>query len=159
MATDKKKPVDKKSSKAVEKKVEKTEKTEKTAKGSKNAVAESKTKVKNKAKVKAPVKVSISTEEIIKEVAAGSETLTQKQVKECMDGIQRAVFEAISQGKKVQLTKFLTIRPVYRKERNANNVLTGEPILIPESVGIQLKAGSGLSEAKRDLNPKDFRPV
>lgn len=98
----------------------------------------------------------ISSEEIIKMAAAAKE-MTIKDVKEAYNGVVDAICASLGKGLKVQMTGFVTFQPVYRSARTANNVFTGEPMDVPESLSVGAKAGTQLKTAIAELDPVDFR--
>jgi DNA-binding protein HU-beta len=102
-------------------------------------------------------KTSMSTDDIVKAVSS-KEGMSQKDVRACLKAIEEAVAEAVGEGKKVQLTGFATIAPIYRAERMANNIVTGEPMKVPETMSVSIKAGSMLKTAVDKLDPKDYAP-
>lgn len=111
-----------------------------------------------KVKVTNNVGTTFSTEDIVKAMSekskvAGSEfQLTQKQAADSLSLFKEAVQDALATGQKVQLTGFITIEPSYRSPRKGNNVVTGEPMDIPESVALNVKAGKSLKDTAKELD-------
>lgn len=102
-------------------------------------------------------KVVLSTEDLVKAIASNGEVgLNQKDVRAVVKELEEVVVQALTEGSKVQMTGFITIEPTYRGERKANNIVTGEPMEIPETVAVKVKAGSKLKSAVADLDPADF---
>lgn len=109
-----------------------------------------------KAKVENKVGTTFTTEDIIKTIterSKGTDTqLTQKQVADTINLFKDVVSEALVTGQKVQMTGFITIEPSYRSARKGNNVVTGAPMDIPESVVLNVKAGKGLKDVTRTMD-------
>ena len=102
----------------------------------------------------------LTTEDIVKEVASMEDVgLSQKEVRAAINGLRNAIVNALKSGKKVQLTGFFTVHPIYRGERKANNIATHEEMLVPESVGVSIKSGADLKKATYNLDPSDFKTI
>lgn len=99
------------------------------------------------------VGTTFTTEDIIKGVSEKSKTtetaLSQKEVAHTINLLKEVVGEALSSGQKIQMTGFVTIEPSYRSSRKGNNVVTGEPMDIPESAVLNVKAGKGLKDVAK----------
>lgn len=109
-----------------------------------------------KAKVENKVGTTFTTEDIIKAIterSKGTDTqLTQKQVADTVNLFKDVVSDALVTGQKVQMTGFITIEPSYRSARKGNNVVTGAPMDIPESVVLNVKAGKGLKDVTKNMD-------
>lgn len=109
-----------------------------------------------KAKVTNNVGTTFTTEDIIKAISEKSKTsdtpFSQKEAANAVAFLKEAVNEALATGQKVQMTGFITIEPSYRNARKGNNVVTGEPMDIPESVVLNVKAGKGLKDTAKALD-------
>ena len=106
-----------------------------------------------KAKITNNVGTTFTTEDIIKGVSEKSKTtetaLSQKDVAHAINLLKEVVGEALATGQKIQMTGFVTIEPSYRSSRKGNNVVTGEPMNIPESAVLNVKAGKGLKDVAK----------
>lgn len=106
-------------------------------------------------------KTLFSTEDAVKAIAAleGEQAvgLSQKDIRAVLRGFETVVADAISEGKKVQITGFFSANIVYRGARRGNNVATGEPMEVPASLGVSLKAGKRLKDAVSNLNVEDYK--
>ena len=81
----------------------------------------------------------------------GKATLTVGKAIEFIKLFEEVVAEELKQGKRVQLTGFLTITPSYRNEREGNNVFTGQKMTIPASVTFNAKVGKSLKDIAKEL--------
>lgn len=111
-------------------------------------------KVKKEAKVVERAQMNLDS--IVKAVSETTD-MSQKDVRTVLKGLEDAVVSGLEKGMKVQMTGFLSFKPSYRSARTANNVFTGEPMEVPESVGVTVSAGKKLKDAMSNLDPKDFR--
>lgn len=103
-------------------------------------------------------KTSVTTESIVREIAASEDlNMSQAEVKSVLKKFENIVTTALSEGKKVQVTGFFSAEPTYRSSRMANNVATGEPMEVPESMGVSIRAGQRLKDAAGTLNPADYK--
>ena len=106
-----------------------------------------------KAKIANNVGTTFTTEDIIKGISEKSKVtetaLSQKDVAHTINLLKEVVGEALSSGQKIQMTGFVTIEPSYRSSRKGNNVVTGEPMDIPESAVLNVKAGKGLKDVAK----------
>lgn len=76
-------------------------------------------------------------------------------IKECNDSIilcKKAILEILKRGYKVSIPGFITIAPNYIPTRHAMNLITREPITVPEHIGVRLKAGQTLKTVCKDLS-------
>lgn len=96
---------------------------------------------------------TFTTENIIKGISEKSKetenALSQKDVAHAINLLKEVVGEALASGQKIQMTGFVTIEPSYRSSRKGNNVVTGEPMDIPESAVLNVKAGKGLKDVAK----------
>lgn len=99
----------------------------------------------------------ITTEEIARQVAEKLEGVSKKQVKNILSTTKEVVAENLKKGNVIQITGFFSVAPQYRGERLANNIVTKQKALIPESVGVSIKAGTDLKNAALTLNPSDYK--
>lgn len=77
--------------------------------------------------------------------------VSQTEAHHALKLLKLAIIESLKKGKKVQLTSFVSFVPIYRAPRKGNNVLTNEPLDIPEGVIITAKAGSAIKAASKDI--------
>lgn len=110
---------------------------------------------------KKEAKKALSYEEAVREISKlegeNAVDLPQTQIKKVLRGLEEVVTSALAENRKVQLTGFFSCAPVYRSARKANNVMTGEIMEVPESVGVTIKAGKKLKDATNDLKPKTVK--
>lgn len=79
---------------------------------------------------------------------------TWNEAHDALDLFKEAIIEEVSKGHRIQLNGFLSIIPSYRSPRKGNNVITNEPMEIPEGVQITAKVGSLLRKALKSLGPE-----
>ena len=109
------------------------------------------------AKVETQVGTTFTTDSLARAISAksadadGKTTISITQANEIVGMFKDSVMDALKEGKKVQLTGFITITPSYRNEREGNNVLTGERMTIPASVTFNCKAGKAVKDIAKDL--------
>ena len=77
--------------------------------------------------------------------------ISQAEAHHALKLLKTAIIEALKKGQKVQLTSFVSFIPVYRAPRKGNNVLTNEPLEIPEGVMVTAKAGSAIKATSKDI--------
>lgn len=85
--------------------------------------------------------------------------LTQVDTNKVINELENQVFQTLAGGNKVQLTGFLNIRPVHRAARKGFDPKNREPMDIPATVGVSVKAGEKLKKAVHGLNVADFAPA
>ena len=83
--------------------------------------------------------------ELAKELAV-SEKLTLSTAFKAVDGVIRIMKENLGKGNDIFLRGFGTLAVVERKERNAVNFATEEPIVIPAHKTIKFKPGKDLKD-------------
>lgn len=83
--------------------------------------------------------------ELAKELAV-SEKLTLSTAFKAVDGVIRIMKENLVKGNDIFLRGFGTLAVVERKERNAVNFATEEPIVIPAHKTIKFKPGKDLKD-------------
>lgn len=102
------------------------------------------------------VGTTFTTEDIIKAICeqskGGDSPITQKQAADVINAFKDVVAGAVATGQKVQMTGFISIEPSYRSARKGNNVVTGEPMDIPESVVLNVKAGKSLKDITKGMD-------
>lgn len=84
--------------------------------------------------------------------------LTQVDNSKAINSLEKIVAQCITEGERVQLTGFVSFRPVYRAPRKGYNPIKQEPMDIPATVGIKVSAGQRLKEAVDTLDVTDFEP-
>lgn len=118
---------------------------------------------------KAPAKEAVSgnftTETLAKAIAAKSAEneivgkLSINQSKEIVTMITDSISEALSTGQKVQLTGFLSIAPTFRPAHEGNDVMSGNKMTIPDSVGFGAKVGKKLKDIAKELPQEVFDQI
>ena len=81
----------------------------------------------------------------------GKGKLTLSQITAVLNGFKDNLKDSIAEGKRIQITGILNVEPTYRGEREGNNVVTGEKMMIPEGVALNIKAGKFLKDAARAI--------
>lgn len=99
----------------------------------------------------------MNKQEMVKAIA--TETgLTQVDTTKVLNALERLTNETLAKGDKVQLTGFITIKPVYRAARKGFDPIKQVAMDIDPTVGISVKAGEKLKASVESLNVKDFAP-
>ena len=92
-------------------------------------------------------KATVSTSQIISEVASKFEALPKKVTKEMISCFLETIEETIVAGTKVRLDKIGIMQTKMRKARIGRNPQTGEEIKIPASKKVGFRASKSLKEA------------
>jgi len=99
---------------------------------------------------------TFTTESIIKAIAEKSKAtdspISQKDIAASINLLKDVTAEALATGHKVQITGFVTIEPSYRNARKGNNVVTNQPMDIPESIVLNVKAGKVIKDVAKGLD-------
>lgn len=85
--------------------------------------------------------------------------LTQVAVNKVLNSLEKTTHETLARGEKVQLTGFLSVKPVYRAPRKGYDPLKNVAMDIEETMSVSVKAGEKLKTAVEGLNVADFRPA
>ena len=99
----------------------------------------------------------MNKQEMIKAVAQKT-GMTQVDVGKALTALEDITHEVLGKGDKVQLTGFITIKPVYRAARKGFDPLKKEAMDIAPTVGVSVKAGEQLKKAVEKLKVEDFAP-
>lgn len=106
---------------------------------------------------------TLNTEGVIKAMAEASKSterpISQVDAQNAINLLKQVISGALATGQKVQLTGFLTFAPSYRDARKGNNVSTNEPMDIPASVVVSVKAGKAIKDVMKDLKPEIVNSV
>lgn len=102
--------------------------------------------------------IHMNKQEMVKAIAMDAE-LTQVAVNKVLNSLEKITHETLARGEKVQLTGFLSIKPVYRAPRKGYDPLKNVAMDIEETMSVSVKAGEKLKTAVEGLNVADFRPV
>lgn len=98
---------------------------------------------------------TFTTESLMKACSENAKSqgmsLSNQDIANAYKLIKDSVMQGISLGQKIQLTGFMTIEPSYRSARKGNNVVTGKPIDIPETIVLNVKAGKQLKDTAKAL--------
>lgn len=86
--------------------------------------------------------------------ANSKKPLTWADIHAALDLFKEAVLQEIGKGHRVQLNGFISFVPSYRSSRKGNNVITNEPMEIPEGIQITAKVGSLVRKALKNLGPE-----
>lgn len=99
---------------------------------------------------------TLNTDGVIKAMVEASKDagtpILHKDAANFLGLLKQVVADALATGQKVQLTGFLSFNPSYRSARRGNNVMTSEPMDIPESVAISVRAGKTLRDVMKSLD-------
>lgn len=87
---------------------------------------------------------------------ANDTKLTQVDVSKVLTALEKLTDEALRKGDKVQLTGFITIKPVARAARKGYDPIKKVAMEINPTVGVSVKAGEKLKKSVENLNYKDF---
>lgn len=80
--------------------------------------------------------------------------LNRADIHAALDLFKEAVLQEIGKGHRVQLNGFISFVPSYRPPRKGNNVITNEPMEIPEGIQITAKVGSLVRKALKNFGPE-----
>ncbi len=83
---------------------------------------------------------------------------TQVDDAKVIDALEDFVHETVAAGEKVQLTGFITVKPVYRAPRKGYDPIKLQAMEIAESVGVSVKAGEKLRKSVEGLSVDSVRP-
>lgn len=100
----------------------------------------------------------MNKQDMVKAIAADT-AITQVQIVKVINSLEKTVKESLAKGEKVQLTGFVTIKPIYRAARKGFDPLNKVPMAIPATIGVSAKAGEKLKQAVKELDLADFAPV
>lgn len=81
------------------------------------------------------------------------------QSKEVINTILGIISDSLAAGKKVQLMGYLTVTPVFRPAHDGNDVITGQKMTIPDSVGFNAKVGKKLKDIAKELPAEVFDAI
>lgn len=99
----------------------------------------------------------MNRQEMIKAIAQKTQ-LTQVDTTKVLNALEEVTHDTLKAGEKVQLTGFVTIKPVYRAARKGYDPIKNVPMDIDPTVGVSVKPGEKLKKATEGLNVKDFEP-
>ena len=106
---------------------------------------------------------TLNTDGVIKAMVEASKAegnpILQKDAANCLNLLKKVVADSLATGQKVQLTGFLSFNPSYRSARRGNNVMTSEPMDIPESVAISVRAGKTLRDVMKSLDDSIVKSI
>jgi nucleoid DNA-binding protein len=100
----------------------------------------------------------MNKQEAVKAIAAKT-GLTQVDTSKVLNALEEITYETLQNGDKLQLTGFLTIKPVYRAARKGFDPIKQVAMDIPPTVGVSVKSGEKLKKAVEGLNVEDFVPA
>lgn len=89
---------------------------------------------------------------------AGDTGLTQVAVNKVLNSLEKTTHETLAKGERVQLTGFITIKPVYRAARKGFDPLKKVAMDIEPTMSVGVKAGEKLKTAVADLDINEFAP-
>lgn len=84
--------------------------------------------------------------------------LTQVDTSKVLNALEEITNETLAKGDRVQLTGFITIKPVYRAPRKGFDPIKKVAMNIDATVGVSVKAGEKLKTAVENLKVADFAP-
>lgn len=100
----------------------------------------------------------MNKQEMVKAIAQDTE-LTQVAVNKVLNSLEKITYETVAKGEKVQLTGFLSVKPVYRAPRKGYDPLKDIPMDIAETMSVAAKVGEKLKTAADNLDVAKFRPA
>lgn len=100
----------------------------------------------------------MNKQEMVKAIAERTK-LTQVDTSKVLTALEEITNETVKKGGKVQLTGFVTIKPVYRAPRKGFDPIKQVPMEIDATVGISVKAGEKLKASVEELKVEDFAPA
>ena len=102
------------------------------------------------------VGTTLNTEGVVKAMSEASKAtdspISQKAAADALNLLKSTITNALATGQRVQLTGFMTLAPSYRAARKGNNVITGQPMDIPDGVVVNVKAGKSLKDATKGMD-------
>lgn len=97
----------------------------------------------------------MNKQEMVKAIA--SETgLTQVDTNKVLNALESLTISTLAAGDKVQLTGFITVKPVGRAARKGFDPIKQVAMDIDPTVGVSVKAGEKLKKAVDGLKYEDF---
>lgn len=100
----------------------------------------------------------MNKQEMIKAMSADN-GLTQVDNSKMLASLEKLTIETIEAGERVQLTGFVTFKPVFRAARKGFDPIKEVPMDIPATVGLKVSAGERLKRATAELEVADFEVV
>jgi len=97
----------------------------------------------------------MNKQEAIKAIA-NKTGFTQVDTQKTLQALEDLAVEVLARGERLQLTGFLTLKPVPRAARKGFDPIKGEAMDIPPTVGVAAKSGEKLKKAVEDLKYEDF---
>lgn len=73
--------------------------------------------------------------------------ITKADVTRVIDSLQSNIVQAVSEGKRVQMTGFATFEPVQRSARVGRNPKTGERVDIPAKRSVKISPSQSFRDA------------
>ena len=98
----------------------------------------------------------MNKQEMVKAIANTDEALTQVAVNKVLNALEAITIATLEKGEKVQLTGFLTVKPVPRAARKGFDPIKQVAMDIEPTVGVSAKAGEKLKKAVEGLKYEDF---
>jgi len=96
---------------------------------------------------------SLSKADLLEAISAKG-GVSKSDASQVLSATLETIVEAVSEGKKVQLTGFGTFAPKERKERKGRNVRTGAAVTIPAATVPSFSFGKNFKDAVKAANPK-----
>lgn len=93
----------------------------------------------------------LTKSEVISSVAEKSET-SKATVQKVLEAFQETVVDAVADGKEVKLTGFAAFGTSVRSARTTKNLQTGEPMEVPETKVVKIRALGAFREAVKANN-------
>lgn len=88
----------------------------------------------------------LTKSDLVNEIADNT-GLTKADVTRVLNQFQDSVIAGVSDGKKVSLSKFITLAPAVRAARTMKNPQTGEDLKVPEKRVVKVKALKSFNDA------------
>ena len=100
----------------------------------------------------------MNKQEMIKAIS-GRTQLTQVDTSKVLTALEAIANETVASGEKVQLTGFITIKPVVRAARKGFDPIKKVAMDIAPCVGVSVKAGETLKKATADIDIAKFQKL
>ena len=82
--------------------------------------------------------------------------MTKVSIHKILTTLEEVAIETLKEGKKVQLTGFFSVKPVYRAARKGYDPIKKVAMDIGPTIGVSVKAGQKLKAAVSELNVEEF---
>ena len=77
---------------------------------------------------------------------------TQEMVDNVLSALLQVMEDELEQGNTIRLNGYFTVKPEFRKSRQARNVYANEDVIVPDRYVLKMKGGKRLKEACQRYN-------